>query len=158
MNVQSKPGHGSRFEAWLPAASAADAATIAPAQLPLGRGETVLVVEGERARLLRDEEMLAALGYEPIGFERAADAIAAFRAAPERFDALLLGQSPSVPDALDVARTLHGAAPRRPILLAAGASVDISVDAVTKAGIAEVLRRPLVGAELAAALARCLSA
>ena len=37
--------------------------------LPLGRGETVLVVESERERLLYDEEMLAALGYEPVGFE-----------------------------------------------------------------------------------------
>src|SRR5262249_14486728 len=76
MNVQSKPGHGSRFEVWLPA-SVADGAVVGPGTLPLGRGETVLVVESERERLLYDEEMLAALGYEPVGFERAADAITA---------------------------------------------------------------------------------
>jgi len=45
MNVQSKPGQGSRFEAWLPAAAADSTAAVGPAMLPLGRGETVLVVE-----------------------------------------------------------------------------------------------------------------
>ena len=70
MNVRSKPGEGSRFEVWLPTAAADSTAVVDPAMLPLGRGETVLVVEGEREWLLHDEEMLAALGYEPVGFER----------------------------------------------------------------------------------------
>ena len=43
---------------------------VGPSLLPLGGGETVLIVENERERLIRDEEELAALGYEPIGFER----------------------------------------------------------------------------------------
>jgi len=51
----------------------------------------VLVIESERERLLRGEEMLAALGYEPVGFERADEAIAACRAAPKRFDIMLIG-------------------------------------------------------------------
>jgi hypothetical protein len=44
--------------------------------LPLGRGETVLLVESEQEGRLRDEEMLAALRYGPVGFEDPADAIA----------------------------------------------------------------------------------
>ena len=84
MNVQSEPGRGSRFEAWLPATGGRrQRRIVGPAMLPLGRGETVLVVESERERLLRDEEMLAALGYEPVGFERPADALARAVRAPE---------------------------------------------------------------------------
>jgi signal transduction histidine kinase len=155
MNVQSNPGEGSRFEAWLPAAMES-AALIGPAMLPLGRGETVLVVEGERESLLHGEEMLAALGYEPVGFTRAADAIAACRSAPERFDIILLSHASQPRDGLDLARTLHEAAPRQPMLLAAATTIDVSIDKLTEAGISELLRRPLVSTELAAALARCL--
>jgi signal transduction histidine kinase len=157
MNVQSKVGHGSRFEAWLPA-TAADVIAAGPRALPLGRGETVLILDGEHERLLREEEMLAALGYEPIGFERADDAIAACRSTPGRFDAVVISYSPSAPEAPRVARTLHALALGRPILLAASATIDISAETLADAGIAEVLRRPLVGSELAAVLARCLRA
>ena len=102
MNVQSKPEHGSRFEVWLPAVAADSTAAVGPAVPPLGRGETVLVVESERERLLYNEEMLAALGYEPVGFERPADAIAACRSAPNRFDIILVSYASQTSVGLDL--------------------------------------------------------
>jgi CheY-like chemotaxis protein len=156
INVESRPGHGTRFEVWLPAA-AAEAAAVADATVqPLGHGETVLVFETDRDRLLRDEEMLAALGYEPVGFERLADAMAACRVAPNRFDVVLISHALSAPDGLDVARALHGLLPRQPKLLAIASTIEISLDALAQAGIAEVLHRPLDSSELAAVLTRCL--
>ena len=152
MNVQSKPGHGSRFEAWLPALAAG--AAPATRVLPLGRGETVLIVESER--LLRDEEMLAALGYEPVGFERADDAMAACRSAPDRFDAVVIGHMAANVNDLQVAQVLRGLMPRPPILLATASAKEVSVDELAEAGISEVLRRPFDSSELAAVLARCL--
>jgi len=156
MNVHSKPGHGSRFEAWLPAAAAHERAVAGSTVLPLGRGETVLVVESERERLLRDEETLAALGYEPVGFEHADDAIAACRSTPGRFDAAVVSHTGSAPGALDVARALREFMSRKPILIATTSTMDVNIEALSEAGIAEVLHRPLVNTELAAALARCL--
>jgi signal transduction histidine kinase len=156
MNVQSDPGHGSRFEAWLPAPAIDGSSPIDPVGAPLGRGETVLVVESERERLLRGEEVLAALGYEPVGFERADEAIAACRAAPDRFDIMLIGYLSHPLDGLDVARVLHGIAPQCPVLLVAISTTEISVDALAQAGIVEVLCRPIATTELAAILARCL--
>jgi signal transduction histidine kinase len=156
MNVQSKPEHGSRFEVWLPAVAADNTAVVGPAVLPLGRGETVLVVESEREKLLYNEEMLAALGYEPVGFERAADAIAACRSAPDRFDIILVSHASQTSVGLDLTRALHEVAPRQPILLATSTTIDVGLDALADAGISDVLRRPLASTELAAALARCL--
>jgi DNA-binding NtrC family response regulator len=115
----------------------------------------VLVVHDNRDSLLGDEEILAALGYEPIGFDRPADAIAALRTEPARFDAVLISVA-SVGDALDLARTLHATSPGRPILLARSA-LDIGVDALVRAGVADLVRRPFVGAELASVLSRCLA-
>ena len=155
MNVESKPAQGSRFEAWLPAASADAVTPTGPDDLPLGHGATVLIIESERERLLRSEEMLAALGYEPVGFLVAADAIAACRAAPNRFDALLISQAAAA-EGLALARTLHKIVTTRPVILATVSTSDIRVDALAAAGISEVLRRPLVNTDLAAALARSL--
>jgi CheY-like chemotaxis protein len=154
MDVQSIPGRGSRFEAWLPAAPlGVDRA--APAR-PIGRGQAIMVVESERERLLQDEEMLAALGFEPVGFEHAADALGAFRADPDRFDAVIVAQAAPGSGGLALARAMHQAEPSRPILLAAPPSAEVGFDALADAGITEILRRPLVAAELAAVLARSL--
>jgi signal transduction histidine kinase len=92
MNVESKPGHGSRFEAWLPASVTDGAERTTAATLPRGHGEVVLMIGSERKRLRRDEEMLAALGYEPVGFERIEDVIATCRASPDRFDVILISR------------------------------------------------------------------
>jgi hypothetical protein len=152
INVESRAGRGSRFEIWLPAAAGVIGADPSGSP-PAGRGETVLIVESERDRLLRDEEKLAALGYEPVGFEFAADALAACRSDPGRFDIILVSQGSRPQAAVDLARALHAAVPLPPVLLAA--PMDVSVDVLAQAGICEALRWPLDHAELAAALARC---
>lgn len=156
MHVSSRPGYGSHFEVWLPAVAAEEGTLLGSAMLPLGRGETVLMVESDRERRLRDEEMLAALGYEPVGFEELDDAIAACRLAPDRFDLLLVSHTTPVPEGLEWARALHAIAPRHPILLLTATTVDGRLDALAQAGISEALRRPVAGTDLAAALARCL--
>jgi CheY-like chemotaxis protein len=156
INVQSQPGRGSRFEVWLPATAAGSAAMAGAAMPPLGRGETVLIVEGERDRLLRDEEKLAALGYEPVGFELAADALTACRSEPGRFDIILVSHGSQTQGGLDLARAFHEITPLPPILLAAMSTIDVSVNALAEAGISEVLPWPLASTELAAALVRCL--
>ncbi len=158
INVVSTPGQGSRFEAWLPATDGGErpAATVEETAPPrLGKGETVLIVDDERDRLLGHEETVAALGYEPVGFERSNDAIAAVRAEPARFDAILISQA-SVQAALDLARVLHALTPRKPILLATRSAVDVGPDALVRAGIADLVRRPFASTELAAALSRSL--
>ena len=158
MNVWSAPGAGSRFEVWLPCIlTAAQVSCDDLSTLQLGRGQTVLMLDDGGERLLADEEMLAALGYEPVGFTRVGDALAACRAMPKRFDAAVVGHLLSAASALDLVGALRAIMPNMPILLATASADESGAEALVAAGISEIVHRPLISAELASALARCLT-
>jgi hypothetical protein len=63
--------------------------------LPRGIGETVMIVDDERALVALAEETLAQLGYEPVGFDSSLAALHAFCAEPKRFDLVLTATSPN---------------------------------------------------------------
>ena len=154
LNVESTIDEGSRFEIWLPRVSATPLSEPASARLPAGRGETIMLVVLEHERLLRDEETLAALGYEPIGFSSGDAAIAACRADPGRFDSVVVGHLGSAVASLKLAAALHAVAPRLPILLATKAAIEIRAENLVAAGIFDVVHWPIVAEEIALVLAR----
>jgi signal transduction histidine kinase len=149
MNVISAPGVGSRFEAWLPCLSAAMPRDQQVSSL--GRGETVLVVNSDAGQLLRDEEVLAALCYEPVGFVAPDAALAAYERAPTRFDAFVIGRFGPPGAVLKLAAALP---PELPILLATPTAASFDADFLAAAGISDVVRAPVVASELAEALGR----
>lgn len=159
VEVQSAPGAGTRFEVWLPSIPFDEPVMIehAPELALRGTGETVLVLEADRKRLLRHEEILAALGYEPVGFTESAEAVAACRRARSRFDVALVCHPPGGAT-LDPAAALHRAAPAMPIILAAPSTADLDAPLLLRSGVCELVHQPLASSELAAALSRCLSA
>lgn len=156
MHVQSAPGEGSLFEVWLPCAAAAGSAhPTEPPASPCGSGEAILLIDDDTNRLLRGEEICAALGYEAIGLSALEDAFAAYQAAPARFDAVVIAHFAPLELALALAARLRRAAPHLPILLAAAADA-IGAEVLAATGISQLIAQPLVAAELAAALKRCL--
>jgi len=159
VEVQSTPGVGTRFDIWLPAVPSNEPISIqhSPATAGRGAGETVLVIDTERERLLRHEEILAALGYEPVGFTELAEAAQAY-AVQARFDAALVSHQRGTISALDFATALHDIAPNLPIILAASSARDLDAPRLAASGISEVIHHPLTSAELAGALSRCLLA
>lgn len=159
IGVDSTPGAGTRFHVWLPAGGSGESisAQRAPDLALRGSGETVLVLQPDRKRLMRYEEILAALGYEPVGFTGLADAEAACRAERARFDLALVCHVPGG-SSLILAASLHKAAPGLPIILASPSSHDLAAPLLAESGVTELVHQPLVSVELAAALARCLAA
>jgi signal transduction histidine kinase len=153
VNVQSKLNEGSSFEIWLPRATAAPTSEPGDTSFPTGKGETVMLVAHDAERVLRDEEMLAALGYEPVGFTNADTALAACRAGADRFDMAVVGHFGLAARSLELTAALHAAAPRLPIVLASKAAIEIGADALVTAGISDVVRWPIVAEEIAMALA-----
>jgi hypothetical protein len=77
----------------LGAASLARAST--PVRMPHGRGQTVLIIDNEKPQIALAEEILAELGYEPVGFSSSAAALRAFRESPQRFDIVLTDEAMS---------------------------------------------------------------
>jgi signal transduction histidine kinase len=158
VEVMSELGVGTQFDIWLPSVRSNKplSAQYAPGIAGRGAGETVLVLEAERERLLRHEEILAALGYEPVGFTELHEAAQAY-ALRTRFDAALVCHQPGATSALDLATTLHDIAPNLPIILATPSAQDLDAPMLAASGISEVVHRPLTSAELAGALSRCLA-
>jgi signal transduction histidine kinase len=159
VEVRSAVGAGTRFDIWLPSAPTNEPISVqhAPGIAGRGTGETVLVLEADRGRLLGYEEILAALGYEPVGFTRLPEA-ALGHAARARFDAALVCHQPGAASALDLAAALHDLAPTLPIILVTPSARNLDAPLLAASGISEIVHHPLTSPELAGALSRCLAA
>jgi CheY-like chemotaxis protein len=156
MHVTTWLNEGSVFEVWLPVLRRSGPASTANRGVTTGgKGETVLVIDEDRAQLLREEELVAALGYEPVGFAEVEDAVAASRSSPNRFDLVLIAQHDPISKALSAARKLHSIAPDLPILLVAHTDY-VGADVLAHAGVRGILNMPLTSAGLALALQRYL--
>ena len=157
--IRSTIGVGTQVDIWIPAITCDEKASTQQSSGPTvrGAGETVLLLEADGERLIRCEEVLAALGYEPLGFTDPAEALEACQTAPTRFDAALICHQIGANSALDLAVALHDVAPTLPIVLATSSVRDLDVARLATSGIYELVRRPLASAELAGALSRCLA-
>ncbi len=157
IDVRSTPGEGTRFEIWLPVAGEAAPTSTEPAgSFPRGHGETVMIVDDEQALVELAEEVVARLGYEPVGFVSSSAALQAFGAAPERFDAIITDEM--MPDLIgtEFARRIRGVRASIPILLMSGRAVASVVERAAEVGVNEVLRKPLHTRDIGEALARVL--
>ena len=157
IDVATRPEKGTKFEIWLPVAGEAGRpAAEAVRELPRGHGETVMIVDDERPLVALAKEMLAALGYQPVGFESSSAALQAFQAEPQRFDLILTDEA--MPDLVgtELAHQIRRIQPTLPIILMSGHGGAQLTRRAAAVGAQEVLRKPLQGRDLAESLARVL--
>jgi PAS domain S-box-containing protein len=157
IHVDSVIGQGTTFEIWLPVTTdVGKPAVLAVRELPRGGGETVMIVDDEPTLVALAEEMLAGLGYEPVGFESSSIALQAFRAKPERFDLVLTDEA--MPDLVgtELAREIRLLRSDVPIILMSGHGGAPLAQRAQAIGVREVLHKPLQRADLAESLVRAL--
>ena len=158
IDVQSKIGVGSTFTVYLPW-QCADMVAAPPhveEAVPVGAGETILLVDDEEPLVRLGEELIAQLGYEPVGFTSSKAALAAFRAEPQRFDAVLSDEAMPEMTGSEFVRQVRALRPDLPVVLMSGYVTAQLAARAREAGVAEVLGKPLAARDIARALAAAL--
>jgi CheY-like chemotaxis protein len=157
IDVKTTAGSGTSFEIWLPlAAEAGKPAVERVRELPRGHGETVMIVDDEPMLVALAEEMLAELGYEPVGFDSSNAALQAFRAEPRRFDLVLTDEAMPELVGIELAREMRRIRPDVPIILMSGHGGALLANRAAGIGVNEVLHKPLQRIDLAESFARIL--
>jgi nitrogen-specific signal transduction histidine kinase/ActR/RegA family two-component response regulator len=158
IDVATHTGGGTKFEIWLPlVGEAANPAIETARELPRGHGETVMIVDDERPLVALAKELLAELGYQPVGFESSSAALQAFRAEPQRFDLILTDEA--MPDLVgsELVQAIRELQSSVPIILMSGHGGAQLTRRAAAVGAQEVLRKPLRGRDLAESIARVLA-
>jgi PAS domain S-box-containing protein len=157
IDVFTAIGAGTTFTVWLPGAGEIIAPSGEPlAHLPHGRGQRVLVVDNERSLVALAEEILAELGYEPVGFSSSVAALRAFRESPLRFDIVLTDESMPELTGTALAGEIALLRPDLPIVLMSGFAGAQLQERARALGIRELLRKPLQRKDIAECLGRVL--
>ena len=156
IDVDSKPGEGATFSVYLPWSNQPAVEKELDEALPVGSGETILFIDDEEALVRLGEEMIASLGYEPVGFTSSAAALAAFREAPDRFQAVLSDEAMPELGGADLARAIRQVRPEVPVVLMSGYVSPLFAARARNIGVVEVLSKPLVVRDIARSLANAL--
>jgi PAS domain S-box-containing protein len=157
IDVASALGTGTTFTVYLPrSGDAAERSNEKDSALPRGDGQRVLIVDDEEPLVQFATRALVDLGYAPIGFTSSAAALEAFRADPERFDALITDERMPEMSGSALIREVRSTRSSLPVLLMSGYLGATAGEAPLAAGADEVLQKPLSARDLATSLARVL--
>jgi PAS domain S-box-containing protein len=151
IDVASTPGNGSTFTVYLPHyGEALPSADEKESALQLGAGQRVLIVDDEEPLVQLATRMLEELGYTPVGFTSSSAALAAFRADPDRFDALITDERMPEMSGSALIREVRRMRGSLPVVLMSGylGSTEGEAD--------ETLQKPLSRRDFATSLAKVL--
>ncbi|QJR37880.1 hybrid sensor histidine kinase/response regulator [Gemmatimonas groenlandica] len=156
VRVDSEPGHGTKFDVYLPArTSVVHVAQDRAVERPHGHGELVLVVEDEPSIRQITQKTLEAFGYRVIVATDGAQALAIYEQHPDEIALVLIDMMMPVmdgPTAILALRTLN---PTLRIIAASGL-VRSGHDATASLGVRYFLAKPYSVDALLAMLRACL--
>ncbi len=160
LRLESEPGQGTQVEVWLPASPAEESAprldlidlTPVASDHPI-----VMVVDDEEVAARTMSRMLTRIGCEPETFQNPLEAIAAFRADPQRYRAVLCDLAMPECSGLKVLGTFREIRPELPTLLMTGFWSNGSRDKALDLGIDILTEKPISLAELHQHLLQLLS-
>lgn len=151
--IESAPGEGTTVNVLVPVpAASAEVEPTAATGAATGRGERILLVDDEPALAESGRRRLERLGFRVEAFSSPVAALEAVRAAPARADLVLSDLSMPGLSGLDLARALAEIRDDLPVLLLSGYVEDLTERELAGTAIRRVLRKPIAGPDLSAAL------
>lgn len=156
IDIRSEVGIGTRFTVYLPWHGAVTNAASMAQDIPNGNGQTVLLVDDEETLVRLGEEMLAELGYEPVGCTSSRYALETFRSAPDRFDAVLTDETMPGMTGTQMTSEIRKLRSDIPVVLMSGYLGPRLAARARAVGANEVLAKPLASRDIARVLAAVL--
>jgi PAS domain S-box-containing protein len=157
ISVWSEPGQGATFTVYLPAAHHAEVdESTEPGIVPRGVGR-VLFVDDEHDLVAVAGPMLGSLGYDVTATASPVEALAALRADPTGFVALLTDQTMPRMTGTDLIAEARRTCPDLPVVLMTGFSHRVDARVVERLGVRAVLLKPYTRRELAEAIVMAVS-
>jgi CheY-like chemotaxis protein len=153
IDITTRVGKGTTIEVYVPTLDLlAEPAAAAPAAAQPGSSRTVLVVDDDRLMLSLAEEMLAELGYEPVGYDNPQQALASFESGPQRFDAVLADERMPDLSGTELAARITAHRPDIAVIIVTGYGGPDLEERARAAGVARVITKPYTASTLEEAL------
>ncbi|HET8539889.1 MAG TPA: response regulator [Anaeromyxobacter sp.] len=158
IRVESRPGEGTCFTVFLPAAEEQVARVVLPvaASAPRGLGETIVLAEDDDALRVMLGRVLAGAGYRVASGRNGAEALEAARARGGRVDLLLSDLVMPRMNGAELADALAREQPAMKILFMTGHTEDVSVLDRLDRGSADAIQKPFTNEALLGAIRRLL--
>ncbi len=152
--VNSKPGKGTRFAVYLPAAGQKIGKTIHTKQDVAGGTERILFIDDEEVVAAVMKRILEKSGYLVVAMQDSLEALQEFRNSPDKFDLVITDQTMPGMTGVKLAAELRNIRPNIPIILMSGVAQLTTLERAKAIGITEFLMKPVVAGELNAAIRR----
>jgi PAS domain S-box-containing protein len=157
--VESQVGRGTQITVYLPAYEGVkpDSESIAPI-IVMGKGEQVLVVDDDDAILQYETMLLERLGYSVTAVNDPREALARWRAEPDRYDLLFTDQTMPDQTGTALAAELRSLGMRIPVVVTSGMNDQATAQLARSVNRCRFLPKPFTQAEASTVLRSLLDA
>lgn len=158
IRVYSRPGQGTTFNVYLPAV-VGDPSSNSPDQpitAPGGSGQQIVLVDDEKMLCTVLSQTLRRQGFRVTAFSDPLEALEWIQANAREIDLVISDLTMPHLTGIELGSKIHAIRPEVPVLIVSGFAGRVSAEELAKAGVAEVLQKPVSAERLTRAVLAAL--